>query len=155
MAKKKRRFFKMKKKEKKQPHYPLRKGDANPNAEESKMSPEELRKCQEDPYYLYKNYLRPKGHKLMTREEFSKAVEDFTKHRDEVMPKEEQEKLRDLKMKKDMEARGVKDTEFDGFFNALSKHQAEIAEKFKQKDEDGNIIPIDVDKIHEEPSEEE
>lgn len=143
-----RRFFKKKKKEKKQPHYPLRKGDVAPKLDsEVRMSANELAKCQSDPYYYYKNYLRPPGHKLMSKEEFKESVEKYKKERDAVMPKDEQEKLKTKMANREIEKRGG--VNFEEIFDNVAENANLTANQFKPKDADGNIIEPSFDEEEE------
>jgi len=139
-----RKFFKMNKKKKKKLHYPLRKGL---NQVREPQTQEEIDKCLEDGYYYYKNYKRIEGHRLMTREEYNDEIAKYVKERDAIMPKAEQEKLRDKLAEKAMEGRGLS---IDPLIDKMVATNKRIADKYRPKDKDGNFIEAPTDEELEE-----
>jgi hypothetical protein len=122
-----RNIFKLKKKDKKQLDYPLRKDTTNLRGPQTV---EEFKKYSDDPYIIYKKFYRPKGHALMTREQFNEEVAKHKAEVNSIMSKEEQEKLKDLQTKAFMEGRA---TSIDKLVDSTHSQEKKIADRYRKK----------------------
>lgn len=96
-------------------------------------TPEEVKKCADDPYYYYFNYLANPDQYRMTREEFDEQVKTFKEARDKQYTPEELEEIRKQQAESTFEGR---EDVISFIYNKVKKEVQPIKNRVKQKKEE-------------------